>query len=751
VPFLIQRLAGRNLTLIRVDSDALRIGRGTNQELRSDNPAVSLEHAVIERDAAGYVVSDRGSITGTYVNRKPVETARLSKGDVLEVGDLRLEIQMADPDKPLFFRIATVRAFAAAGTTADDAPSVAVPGTRLVKAPRIDYAGLYRLHRVWLTKLTVTAILLIVTLTVIGEVVLKPDRQDLFMPGNVSSAHARAKDGQGNDVAKQCEACHTPWKTVTSGKCLHCHAQQPHSMHESSAADCFDCHAEHRGATKLAEIPQSTCTACHSNLENNVRLSPENRAALRFGGGRYSFADIRSINAFDQSHPELAFPPDENTVRFNHQLHLAGKRIFNASGQRETLDCAGCHALQTVRGKEDPAPIRFDQHCQRCHRLTFDRRFPTSEVPHGGDPGIVYGFVVATYSGDRDVIGKSPVEARRILSRRKPTAPDQRAVFNADLVFKNKCRLCHEIQQKRGRSAVVPPVFRLTWLDRAGFTHGSHRNTACEQCHSEVRTSSRTGDVLMPRRAQCEGCHGPAGASQSSSSCTTCHEYHLRPKDTLNSASAARADLGGLARGGPVLQGILLATIIILLVVVLVPVGIALFQRLRPERPPSYENPAPPKVPRPVPPPMTTQTAARPGPSPPPAPPVPTASLPAQTDATRMVSLEELRPSPGGTEMMMWNGMLLCTAGPLEGQRFIIEDDGLYIGRDPGLAKVVVPDTRVSKRHVRIVPRDGKVWAIDEGSTNGTFIKGQRISEVALKRGDTLVLGDNAATFVYQI
>ena len=328
-------------------------------------------------------------------------------------------------------------------------------------------------------------------------------------------------------------------------------------------------------------------------------------------------------------------------------------------------------------------------------------------------------------------------------------------MFNADLVFKNKCRQCHEIQQRGGRSAVVPPVMRLTWLDRAAFTHGSHRTTGCEQCHSEVRTSSRTSDVLMPERAQCVGCHGPAGASERSSSCTTCHEYHLRPKNQLNTASAVHADLGGLARGGPVLQGILLATIIILLVVVLVPVGIALFQRLRPERTPSADVPAPRDVPRPVPPPMTAQNAARPAPPPPPPaapPPAPAPPSPAQTDATRMVSLDELRPSePGGTEMMQWNGMLHCTAGPLEGQRFIIEEDGFYIGRDPGLSKVVIPDTRVSKRHVRILPRDGKVWAIDEGSTNGTFLKGQRITEVALKRGDTLVLGDGAATFVYQV
>ena len=214
------------------------------------------------------------------------------------------------------------------------------------------------------------------------------------------------------------------------------------------------------------------------------------------------------------------------------------------------------------------------------------------------------------------------------------------------------------------------------------------------------------------------------------------------------------------------LQWILLAVIVILLLVVLVPVGVALFQRLRPERAAA----APPAAPKAAPPPRTRT----------PVPEVSTDRVPRQpvapppdiapTAATVKVEPIRIEPEPNipgvgptritapeppssgaGTEMVQWNGMLHCTGGALEGQRFIIEDDGFYIGRDPALATVVIPDSRISKRHVRIVPRDGRVWAIDQGSTNGTFLKDQRITEVQLKRGDTLILGDNAATFVYQI
>jgi hypothetical protein len=156
--------------------------------------------------------------------------------------------------------------------------------------------------------------------------------------------------------------------------------------------------------------------------------------------------------------------------------------------------------------------------------------------------------------------------------------------------------------------------------------------------------------------------------------------------------------------------------------------------------------PAPAAAPR-----ASAPPAAAPAPAPTPA----QSARAEAAEATQMMRKDEASaPTPGGTEMMLWFGMLHCTSGPLEGQRFIIEDDGFYIGRDESLSKVVIPDSRISKRHVRITPRSGKVWAIDQSSTNGTFLGKEgteRITEVQLKRGDTLILADGVATFVYQI
>lgn len=735
--FLIQRSAGRGLTLSQVNTAALRIGRGTNQELRSENPAVALEHAVIESDAAGYLITDKGSITGTYVNRKPVETARLSKGDVIEIGDLRIEVQIAEPGKPLFLRVGTA-VVATTFVEEDEAANVEVaPGARVVKAKKIDYVGAYRLARPWLTKLTITSILLIAALAIIGEVI-RPEKQAAFMPGGVSSAHARTRTPEGQRVATKCDACHTPWNSVAARKCEACHAQGPHAAEQASMKDpdCFACHAEHRDQRTIAPIDDRTCVGCHGKLNPRV-------------------------TAFGAAHPELTYARDANTLRFNHRLHLNAKGIFNATGRREVLQCNGCHEMQTVRDKIDPVALKFEQHCQRCHLLTFDPRLPNAQIPHGGDAGTALGYLIGVYSGERDLAGKSSVEVRRILATRNRANADVGAVIRARQQFRFKCQKCHVVEQRGADVGVTRPHIPPRWLVRATFTHGPHLKDACEHCHRGVRESASTADVLMPRRAECIDCHGAnAKVQQAASTCRTCHEYHFRPRRQIKSASLVQAGMGGLGGGGRMLQGILLAVIVILLLVVLVPVGIALFQRLRPER--SVSAP-PPTTPKPAPPPrpsvdVPTDKVSRQPNAPPPdmrvdLPPTdvrPAVRIETPGEETR-VEAPLPKNEPVGTEMVQWNGLLHCTSGPLEGQRFIIEDEGLYIGRDPALAKIVIPDTRVSKRHLRIVPRDGKVWAIDQGSTNGTYLRDQRITEVQLKRGDTLVLGDNAATFVYQI
>ena len=529
--FLIQRATGRNLTLTSINTAVLRIGRGTNQELRSENPAVALEHAVIEGDAAGYLITDKGSITGTYVNRKPVETARLSKGDVIEVGDLRIDIQLADPTKPLFLRITIDRPpVVVEDEGAEDAPAAAAtPGVTVVKSRKFDYAGAYKLHRPWLTKLTITALLLIVTLAIIGEVA-RPEGQKYFMPGGLSSAHARWKNPRtGGFVVDDCASCHNPWTGVATAKCRDCHEKEskPHAKHAANQMDCISCHPEHRGAVKLADIPSTPCVACHTNLERNATLPRGQLASLRFADGRYSFDAIARISAFGTStHPELVYPKDPNTLRFDHRFHLVPNGVLNvAKGRRVVLKCTDCHDLT---GVPDPKPVTYARHCHDCHNLKF-LQDEDDEVPHGGDNGTVYGYIAGRSAGVREIIGKSPAEVLRILSRRGNVNVDVHANRLGRFIFETRCSKCHEVKPRGDRLAVTPPVMPAVWLSHAPlFNHDKHRSIDCEKCHEGARTSSPTSDVLMPKLSNCTDCHAERnGTAQVPSTCRTCHEYHL--------------------------------------------------------------------------------------------------------------------------------------------------------------------------------------------------------------------------------
>ncbi|HEV7797435.1 MAG TPA: FHA domain-containing protein [Pyrinomonadaceae bacterium] len=99
-------------------------------------------------------------------------------------------------------------------------------------------------------------------------------------------------------------------------------------------------------------------------------------------------------------------------------------------------------------------------------------------------------------------------------------------------------------------------------------------------------------------------------------------------------------------------------------------------------------------------------------------------------------------------------GHIKFVSGVLSGQQFDVNPEGSYIGREASLAQIVVPDPRISKRHLWIGVRDGLVRIVDQDSRNGTFVndpKSERVTESTLTSGDTVILGESdVARFEYE-
>ena len=73
-----------------LDRPATSAGRHPNSDIFLDDVTVSRRHAEFRRENGEFWIVDIGSLNGTYVNRKPVQSAVLANGDEIQVGKFRL-------------------------------------------------------------------------------------------------------------------------------------------------------------------------------------------------------------------------------------------------------------------------------------------------------------------------------------------------------------------------------------------------------------------------------------------------------------------------------------------------------------------------------------------------------------------------------------------------------------------------------------------------------------------------------------
>ena len=70
--------------------DRALIGRSPDCDVFLDDVTVSRRHAELVRDASAYTIRDLGSLNGTFVNRRRIESAVLEDDDEVQVGKYRM-------------------------------------------------------------------------------------------------------------------------------------------------------------------------------------------------------------------------------------------------------------------------------------------------------------------------------------------------------------------------------------------------------------------------------------------------------------------------------------------------------------------------------------------------------------------------------------------------------------------------------------------------------------------------------------
>jgi anti-anti-sigma factor len=105
-------------------------------------------------------------------------------------------------------------------------------------------------------------------------------------------------------------------------------------------------------------------------------------------------------------------------------------------------------------------------------------------------------------------------------------------------------------------------------------------------------------------------------------------------------------------------------------------------------------------------------------------------------DATQTATNAVGRPTSG---IRLW---LHVQVGSTEGRKVAVRTARFVIGRDQS-CHLRLGSAQVSKQHAAVEQRDGRVFLVDLGSTNGTTVGGRRIQneEIELHHGDRIQIG----------
>jgi hypothetical protein len=90
-PALVVRSGGgRAGETFRPAGERTVIGRSPDCDIFLDDVTVSRKHALLVNEGGRFRIEDQGSLNGTFVNKKRIDSSPLTNGDELQIGKYRL-------------------------------------------------------------------------------------------------------------------------------------------------------------------------------------------------------------------------------------------------------------------------------------------------------------------------------------------------------------------------------------------------------------------------------------------------------------------------------------------------------------------------------------------------------------------------------------------------------------------------------------------------------------------------------------
>jgi hypothetical protein len=87
---IIRSGGGRAGETFELQGDKTRVGRSPDADVFLDDVTVSRNHALLVRRRDGVYIDDLGSLNGTYITRRRIESHKLAHGDELQIGKYKL-------------------------------------------------------------------------------------------------------------------------------------------------------------------------------------------------------------------------------------------------------------------------------------------------------------------------------------------------------------------------------------------------------------------------------------------------------------------------------------------------------------------------------------------------------------------------------------------------------------------------------------------------------------------------------------